>query len=80
MWLPAGVVYQARLAVDLINRGEARQEMRRVVPNSAMDSVTKRTIMKPWWFHSSIFFPQKAVESEDKVEEWGRFLWYAVWS
>ena len=73
MCLPAGVVYQAWLAVDLINQGEARREMQRSVPKSEIDSVTKTAIMKPQWARSIIFFPQKAVDSGDRVEEGGPF-------
>ena len=31
-------------------------------------------ILNPRWVHSSIFLRQKAVDSGDRVEEWGTFL------
>ena len=33
-----------------------------------------RMILNPRWVHSSIFLRQKAVDSGDRVEEWGTFL------
>ena len=50
-----------------------RYEMRRAVPKSVMASVTNRTILNPRWVRFIIYFRQKAVDSRDRVEEWGPF-------
>ena len=47
--------------------------MRRSVPNISMASVSKNMILNPFWVRSSISFLKKAVDYEDRVEDWGPF-------
>ena len=47
--------------------------MRRDVPKSAVALVTERTILKPLWVCSSIYFLQNSIDSGDRLEEWGSF-------
>ena len=47
--------------------------MRKAVPKGLMVLVIDRIILNPLWVRSSISFLQKAVDSGDRVDEWGIF-------